>query len=80
MSNSTGKIHGALHYTPCGGYIVYPLGSFVVLKNIKTEKESFLDGHSNEISCIAISHDGTKLVSGQSNFTGVKVCGFFSIS
>jgi hypothetical protein len=49
------------------------LGSFVVLKNIKTEKESFLDGHSNEISCIAISHDGTKLVSGQSNFTGVKV-------
>jgi cilia- and flagella-associated protein 52 len=49
------------------------MGSFVVVKNIKTEKEAFLDGHSGDISCIAVSHDGTKLASGQSNIVGVKV-------
>jgi WD40 repeat protein len=68
-----GKVRGGLHYTPCGKYIVFPLGSFVVLKNLKTEREAFLDGHSNEINCIAISKDGTKLASGQRNITGVKV-------
>lgn len=68
-----GKVCDALHYTPCGKYVVYPLGSFIVIKNLTTDKEAFLDGHSNEISCVAISHDGTKLASGQINFTGVKV-------
>lgn len=44
-----------------------------MLKNIRTEKEAFLDGHSNEVSCIAISRDGNKIASGQVNITGVKV-------
>jgi hypothetical protein len=52
---------------------VFPLGSFVVLKNLRTDREAFLDGHSHEINCIAISKDGTKLASGQKNITGVKV-------
>lgn len=69
-----GKVCDALHYTPCGKYVIYPLGSFVVIKNLTTDKEAFFDGHSNEISCVAVSHDGTRLASGQINFTGVKVC------
>ena len=68
-----GKISRALQYTPCGRYIVYPLGSFVVLKNIRTDKEAFLDGHTHEISCISISHNGRRLASGQINLVGVKV-------
>lgn len=69
-----GSVPGALSYTPCGKYIVYPLGCFVVLKNLVTDKECFLDGHSHEVSCISMSHHGDYLASGQVNFTGVKVC------
>ena len=36
----SGKVAHSLHYTPCGRYLVYPLGSFVVLKNLVTEKEA----------------------------------------
>lgn len=68
----SGKVRGGLHYTPCGRYLVFPLGAFVVLKNLRTDKEAFLDGHSHEVNCIAISKDGTKLASGQKNLTGVK--------
>ena len=60
-------------YSPCGKYIVYPLGSFVVLKNVVTEKEAFFDGHTNEISCVSMSGDGNRLASGQINLMGVKV-------
>lgn len=69
----SGKVSHSLHYTPCGRYIVYPLGSFVVLKNLATEKEAFIDGHTNLISCMTISEDGSKLASGQINISGVKV-------
>lgn len=74
-----GKIPGALHYTPCGKYIIYPLGSFIVIKNVQTEKEAFLDGHSDEVSCITISSDGTRLASGQKYLMGVKVSFNFSL-
>ena len=69
----TGKVANALKVTPCGKYAIYPLGSFAVIKNLRTEKEAFLDGHSHEISCLAMSHDGTKLATGQINIIGVKV-------
>ncbi len=62
-----------LHYTPCGKYLVYPLGSYVVIKNAKTGKEAFLDGHSHDVFSIAMSHGGERLASGQSHLTGVKV-------
>jgi len=67
-----GKIPGAMSYTPCGKYIIYPLGSFVVIKNLKTSKEAFLDGHNNDVSCIAMSHSGEYIASGISHLTGVK--------
>lgn len=69
----TGKVVSGLHYTPCGRYVVYPLGSFIVLKNLVNEREAFFDGHSQDVSCIAMSHNGDRLASGQVNFTGVKV-------
>jgi WD40 repeat protein len=68
-----GKVHNGLQYTPCGKYILYPLGSFVVLKNLTTDKEAFFDGHSSEVSCLSVSSDGSKLVSGQVNLMSVKV-------
>ena len=45
----------------------------MVIKNLKTDKEAFLDGHSHEVSCIAVSKDGKKVASGQINIAGVKV-------
>jgi hypothetical protein len=40
---------------------------------MRTGKESFFDGHTRDVSCIAISRDGTRIVSGQVNIPGVKV-------
>lgn len=68
----SGKVANSLKYTPDGKYIIYTLGSFVVLKNLKTDKEAFLEGHSQDISCLAMSHDGSKAASGQINLIGVK--------
>ena len=70
----SGQIHGGLRHSPDGKYAVYPLGSFLVLKNLKSGKEAFLNGHSGDISCVALSHDGATLATGQSNLPGVKVC------
>eukprot|EP01031_Cornospumella_fuschlensis_P019668 gene19668-24095_t len=67
-----GKIQGALHYTPCGKYVVYPLGSFIVIKNLVTDREAFLDGHSQDVTCVGMSNNGNRLASGQMHFTGVK--------
>ena len=35
-----GKVQNALKYTPCGGYMVFPLGSFVVIRNVKVTSPS----------------------------------------
>jgi len=67
-----GLIPSGLHYTPDGEHMLYPLGSFTVLKNIRSGKEAFFDGHTNDVSCITISTDGTIFASGQSHFQGVK--------
>lgn len=72
-----GKVSRALHYTPCGKYIVYPLGSFLVLKNLVTDKEAFIDGHNNSISCVAMDVNGSRVATGQISLTGIKVCAFF---
>lgn len=58
-----------LKYTPCGGYIVYPLGSMVVVKNLATDTQCFLEGHNNTVSAIAISPDGKILASGEVGIT-----------
>lgn len=67
-----GKVPNALHYTPDGKYCVYPLGGFIVLKNLVSGKEGFFDGHTQDVSCVAMSHNGEFLASGQVHFTGVK--------
>ena len=70
----SGKIPNGLKFSPDGKFVIFPLGSFVVLKNQKTGKEAFLDGHTGEVSCITISGDGSKIASGQQNNTsGSKV-------
>lgn len=58
---------------PDGIHIVYPLGNKLAIKNWKTKKENFLEGHTNVISTVAISNDGLYVASGQINHMGFKV-------
>jgi len=67
-----GNVPGGLKYTTCGGFIVYPLGSYIVMKNLKNDRLSFIDGHTQPVTCIAISHDGRTMVTGEQNIPGKK--------
>ncbi|CAM9783757.1 unnamed protein product [Ascophyllum nodosum] len=53
--------------------MIYPLGSILVVRSLTgKDKQAFLDEHSADISCVALSNDGTRIVSGQMNQMGVK--------
>ena len=69
---NAGEVPNGLQYTSCGGYVLYPLGSIIVLRNIATGKQAFLEGHSGDVSCIASSKDNVYLASGQDSFGTTK--------
>ena len=51
---------------PNGKTMAYPLGATIVVKELgDTYSQSFLQGHNDEISCLAISRNGAYLASGQ---------------
>jgi len=52
------------------GYLIYPLGSTIVVKDINNNTQAFMQGHSDEITCLAISPDGLKVASGQTSKLG----------
>lgn len=61
----TGSVTEGLHYTRCGRFIAFPLGSVVVLRSLFSKKQFFLDaGIDKKISCVAISNDGSFLATG----------------
>jgi len=68
----SGKVKHALILHPDDTHIIYPLGSTIVIKNVEqTEMQTFLQGHTDRVTCIAISRDGTKLASGQITHPGM---------
>ena len=61
-----GKVGGGLVLHPNGKTMAYPLGATVVVKELgDSYSQSFLQGHTDEVSCLAISRDGRYLASGQ---------------
>merc|ERR1719359_2458681 len=65
------RISECLILHPDDTHIIYPLGSTIVIKNVEnTDKQVFLQGHSDRVTCIAISKDGTTLASGQITHMG----------
>ncbi|NXW82742.1 CFA52 protein, partial [Alopecoenas beccarii] len=66
-------------YVPCGlichpdrEHILYPLGCTVVIQHLDTKKQSFLHGHTNNVTCIVLSRDGMYVASGQVTHMGFK--------
>lgn len=69
-----GKFANSLIYTRDQNYLIYSLGLTVVVKNLRQNTQAFLHGHTDLISCLTLSHDETKLASGQeSKSRGKKV-------
>uniref|UniRef100_A0A8C3PHN5 Cilia- and flagella-associated protein 52 n=1 Tax=Calidris pygmaea TaxID=425635 RepID=A0A8C3PHN5_9CHAR len=53
-------------------HILYPLGCTVVIQELDSKKQTFLRGHTDNISCIIVSRDGAYVASGQVTFMGFK--------
>mmetsp|Transcript_29735 Transcript_29735/g.41063 ORF Transcript_29735/g.41063 Transcript_29735/m.41063 type:complete len:627 (-) Transcript_29735:324-2204(-) len=66
-----GSIRNGLLLHPDGQTLIYPLGSTIVIreKGNPTSQE-FLQGHSDKVSCLAISRSGKYLASGQITYMG----------
>ncbi|XP_056136511.1 cilia- and flagella-associated protein 52 [Lampris incognitus] len=67
-----GQVFGGLKLHPDREHMIYPLGSTVILKRIKDGKQEFLHGHTNNVSCVAVSRSGYYVASGQVTFMGFK--------
>ncbi|XP_061222864.1 cilia- and flagella-associated protein 52 isoform X1 [Neopsephotus bourkii] len=53
-------------------HILYPLGCTVVIQDLDSKKQVFLHGHTNNVSCVAVSRDGVYVASGEVAFMGFK--------
>lgn len=53
--------------------MLYPLGCTVVIQKVDSKKQTFLHGHTNNVSCVVVSRDGVYVASGQVTFMGFKV-------
>lgn len=69
----SGNAPNGLKVHPDNTHIIYPLGSKIVIQNWQTKEQSFLEGHTNVISAVAVSKTGNYVASGQINHMGFKV-------
>eukprot|EP01137_Pigoraptor_chileana_P008790 Opistho-2@56123 len=66
-----GNVHGGLNIHPDKKHVIYPLGSTVVVREIaNNHKQDFLQGHTNTVSCVAVSKSGRFIASGQITHMG----------
>lgn len=56
-----------------GQHLIYPVGCTIVVENMASKRQEFLAGHTNTVSCLALSHSGDFLASGQVTHMGFKV-------
>ncbi|KAA0148337.1 hypothetical protein FNF29_06724 [Cafeteria roenbergensis] len=67
-----GRVPSGLIYHPDGEHVIYPLGSTVVVKNLRKNTQAFLQGHTDRVTCVAISRDGKRIASGQRTSMGFR--------
>ncbi len=73
MLTFAGKVPNGLKWHPDGSHIVYPLGSTVVVKNLTDGTQTFLTGHTDLVTCVALSKCGRYIASGQKTNMGFRV-------
>lgn len=74
-----GHVAGGLRMHPDGRHLLYTLGSCVVIREIGNPRATeFLTGHSDKVSCLAISKSGRYIASGQITHMGFQadICVF----
>ncbi|XP_063727827.1 cilia- and flagella-associated protein 52-like [Symsagittifera roscoffensis] len=67
-----GHASNTLRCHPDWNHILYALGSTIVVENLGNHKQTFLNGHNNSVSCLAVSPSGRYVASGQVTFMGFK--------
>jgi WD40 repeat protein len=65
-----GTVPQGLILHPDNEHLIFPLGCTVVVRNLMQKTQSFLQGHDNQVNCIAVSSSGALLASGQKTFMG----------
>lgn len=65
-----GSVFNSLTFIKNNNFILYPLGPFLALKNCNTGIVSFMDGHTEGITCVAVNKQGTVAATGQSTLPG----------
>jgi len=55
----------AIH--PSELYMVYALGSLLVVKSVDGSKDAYLEGHTARIHCVTISQKGNLIASGEAH-------------
>jgi WD40 repeat protein len=67
----SGDIKHSLILHPAEKHIIYPLGSTVVVRNVEDSSDQmFLQGHTDRVTCIAMTRDGSVMASGQITHMG----------
>ncbi|VDI01324.1 Hypothetical predicted protein [Mytilus galloprovincialis] len=69
---ATGDVNAGLKVHPGREHLIYPLGNTVIIEHVTTKEFSQLSGHTNNVSCIAVSPSGNYLASGQVTHMGFK--------
>ncbi|KAK3575656.1 hypothetical protein QTP86_031627 [Hemibagrus guttatus] len=67
-----GHVFSGLRVHPDQEHVIYPLGCTLIIKNLWDGKQSFLRGHTNNVSCVSVSRSGKYVASGQVTFMGFK--------
>ncbi|XP_016362298.1 cilia- and flagella-associated protein 52-like [Sinocyclocheilus anshuiensis] len=67
-----GHVFSGLKVHPDKEHLIYPLGCTVIIKSQRSGKQTFLHGHTNNVSCISVSKSGRYIASGQVTFMGFK--------
>ncbi|XP_068118492.1 cilia- and flagella-associated protein 52 [Hyperolius riggenbachi] len=67
-----GHVPSGLISHPDREHLIYPLGCTVIIESLSKRQQHFLHGHTNNVSCVAISRSGKYLASGQITYMGFK--------
>lgn len=65
-----GSVREGLILHPDNEQMIFALGSNIIVRDIINRKQSFLRGHDNEITVLAVSASGKYMASGQRTYMG----------